>query len=151
MKYAPPELWYEKTPTKWENHYLGCDFYMLGSLVYFLTTGSSMTPELLGRIDDEYHPRYWYGTYDEVLPYVKDVFLQIVQELRDGAHAAIASDITEVVKQLCNPCPKKRGLPMNKGTYRYSLEKLVSKLDLIYKRNKFFFLRATSPIPEAQI
>ena len=148
--YAPPELLYGKVPTEWKALRFGCDLYMLGSLVFFLTTGSSMTPLLLERIDKDYHPRYWTDTYDEVLPYVQNVFSQIIQELRESTHTAITSDITEIVKQLCDPCPEQRGLPINKGVSRYSLQKFISKFDLLYKRNLYSFLRTTPLYTETQ-
>ena len=151
MTYAPPELLYGKIYPEWSARRLGCDFYLLGSLVLFLSKGVSMTHLLLGRLDKRYHPKFWTGTYDEVLPYVQRVFLQIIRELKEQVQPTLAPDIADLVSQLCNPLIEQRGLPLNKGvSNRYSLQRLVSKLNLLHKRFELSPLRDAPIIPEMQ-
>ena len=126
--YAPPELLYGYTPEDWRTRRLGCDMYLLGSLVVFLCTSVSMTHLLLKRLDRKHHYLKWGEPYREVLPYIQQAFSQIVRELRDQIRSDLSDPIAESVKQLCNPDPERRGHPRNIGFNgnQYSLERYVS-------------------------
>lgn len=142
-RYAPPELLYPGVCPKWETHRLGCDFYLLGNLLFFLLTGLSLTQVLLNRLrvlNEFLHPQFQMVSYDEAFPYVNNVFLQIIRELRSDLESSPVSEIVDIVKQLCDPDPTLRGLLINRGTNRFSLQRLVSKFDLLHKRNKYFHL-----------
>lgn len=134
-EYSPPELLYRELPNDWETRRLGCDFYMLGNLIYFMSTGASLNAMLREKLDQN----LWYDrcsdSYDKVFPAVQSCFLQCIDELRATTHPSIASDVASLVKQLCNPSPEERGLPMNRGYNRFSLRRFVSRLDLLHKKN----------------
>lgn len=139
-RYAPPELLYANVRPEWKSNRVGCDFYLLGNLLFFLITSSSLTQLLsnrLGNLNSSLHHRNRSISYDEVLPYVNRVFLQIIRELRNDPRIAFVPEIADLVKQLCDPDPSRRGLPMNRGFNRHSLRRYVSRFDLLYKRNKF--------------
>ena len=133
--YAPPELLYGRVDQDWRIRRLACDMYLLGSLVVFFYTGVSMTHLLIKRVDSSHHYSEWGDGYDEVLPYLQNIFAQIVRELSQNVPRDFARDITTLVRQLCNPDPRERGHPKNMtaGT-KYSLERYVSKFDLLAKR-----------------
>ena len=153
-QYAPPELLYPNAPFEWKTHRLGCDFYLLGSLMFFLITERSMTELLFKRLqisNESYHFDNPAVSYDDAFPYVLKEFLQIIRELRNDPQLTPSADIVDTVKQLCDPNPAKRGLPMNKGANRYSLEKFVSKFNLLYQRNKFSRLPVTPTTRESLI
>ena len=137
--YAPPELLYRYVPRDWRMRRFGCDMYHLGSLVVFLCTAVSMTHLLFKRLDKEHHSENWGGTYEEVLPYLQHCFTQIIRELRAEIHADIAVELSELVKQLCNPDPKLRGDPKNihYGGNQFSLERFVSKFNLLAVRAEY--------------
>ena len=130
QSYAPPELLYGYVDSDWQVRRLGCDLYLFGSLVVFLCTGVSMTHLLLKRLDGEYHFEKDV-TYSDVLPYLENVFAQIIREFRDVIRTDFAEEIAELVKQLCNPNPKLRGHPKNIGMRgnNQSLERYVSKFN----------------------
>ena len=133
--YAPPELLYGRIDQDWRIRRLACDMYLLGSLVVFFYTGVSMTHLLIRRVDSSHHYSEWGDGYDEVLPYLQNIFLQIVRELSQGVPKDFARDITTLVQQLCNPDPRERGHPKNMtAATKYSLERYVSKFDLLAKR-----------------
>ena len=135
--YAPPELLYGHTSPDWGVRRLGCDFYLLGSIVVFFCTAVSMTHLLLKRIDKEHHYMKYNGAYSDVLPYIQQVFTQIIREFREKIiRPDFAEDIAEIVTRLCNPDPNLRGHPKNiiSGNNRYSLERYVSTFDLLAKR-----------------
>lgn len=137
--YSPPELLYHKhgeLPYDWKTRRLGCDFYMLGNLIHFMSAGTTVNAMLFEKLDRKLWPNRWTSSYDEVFPFVQACFMQCIGELKMTIHPAIASDIASVVKQLCNPRPEERGLPMNQGFSQFSLRRFVSKLNLLHKRNE---------------
>ena len=134
--YAPPELLYGDAPQDWRARRLGCDMYLLGSLVVFLCTSVSMTHLLLERLDRKHHYAEWGDLYSEVLPYLQKVFAQVIRELRDQIRPDFADPIVESVQQLCNPDPKRRGHSKNIGSggNQYSLERYVSLFDRLARK-----------------
>jgi len=143
--YAPPELLYGFVPTDWAQRRQGCDLYLLGSMVVFFFTGLSMT----SLIWDELHPSlrwptrdpaqqsFWTGTYDQVLPYVRDAFDRATRKLGTSMkHSKLRSDLCEIVLQLCHPDPSLRGVPAGvRGmTPQFSCERYVSRFDLLERR-----------------
>ena len=145
--YAPPELLYDGyVPQDWRAR-LRCDLYLLGSLVVFLCTGVSMTHLLFKRLSEKHHYTNWDGTYSEVLTYLQSAFAQILREFRkEKIHPDFANKITEVVEQLCNPDPQRRGHPKNLRSTRnkYSLERYVSIFDLLAKQAEYSLKRRES-------
>ena len=142
--YAPPELLYGFVPQDWRVRRLGCDLYLLGSLLVFLCAGVSMTHLLFERLDRQHHPQTWSGTYEDILPYLQHVHVQILRELREKIQSDISDQIVELVNQLCNLDPKFRGHPQNtkfSGT-QYSLERYVSIFDRLAKQSEWSLIRA---------
>ena len=129
--YAPPELLYGDVPENWRARRLGCDMYLLGSLFVFLCTGVSMTHLLLNRLYEEHCYENWGDTYEDVLPYLQKVYTQIMRELRKGIRTELAEEIVNLMKQLCDPDPNRRGHPKNieSSGNQYSLERYVSIFD----------------------
>lgn len=145
-KYAPPETFYHDTQPEWNTHRLGCDFYLLGNLIFFLLFGHSITQIVLNRLyifNPLLHPTNQSASYEEALPFVNRIFLHLIQEIRENLEFNPASEIVNILRQLCDPDPAIRGLPMNRGVYRYSLQRLVSKFNLLYKRHLFSQLYVT--------
>lgn len=137
--YAPPELLYGHVHQDWRIRRLGCDMYLLGSLIIFFYTGVSLTHLLLKRIDTQHHYKTWGGTYSEVLPYLQQVLAQIIRELREKTRTELATEIAELVKQLCSLDPERRGHPKNieSSSNQYSLERYVSIFDRLAKQAEY--------------
>ena len=146
LTYAPPELLYGHAPEDWRVRRLGCDVYLLGSLVVFFCTGVSMTHLLLKRLDKEHSYKNWGGLYSEVLPYLQQVFTEIIRELREKSRIDFADELAGLVTQLCNPDPQLRGHPKNIGYRqdRYSLERYVSVFDRLAKKAEWSLTRRDS-------
>lgn len=134
--YAPPEFLYGHVPQEWGERRLGYDVYTLGSILVFLCTGVSMTHHLLTKIDHRHHYTVWRGSYDDVLQYIKHAFSQILRQLNDELPSQFSSSIVHLVRHMCNPDPRRRGLPKNlsRNGNRYSLERYISMLDLVAKK-----------------
>ena len=144
--YAPPELLYGHISQDWRARRLGCDLYLLGSLVVFFCAGVSMTHLFFKRLDEEHHYTKWGGAYSEVLPYFQQVFTQIIRELREQIRTDFADEIVEWVKQLCDPDPQRRGHPKNikYSGNQYSLERYVSTFGNLAKRAEWSLTRRDS-------
>lgn len=136
--YAPPELLYGHVPEDWRIRRFGCDMYLLGSLIVFFYTGTSMTHLLFARLAESHYFANWSGsTYSEILPYLERVFAELIREFRDD----FGDEIAELVKQLCNPNLDFRGHPKNIkiGSNQYSLERYVSILNRLAKKAELSF------------
>ena len=145
QSYAPPEFLYGDIPTGWESRRLGCDMYLLGSLVvFFSTSGFSMTHLLLANLSTEHHHKNWRGTYREVLPYLVRGFFQVIRDIRNNVQQEHADKITECVKQLCHPDPGLRGHPRNMLSLvnQYSLERYVSIFGNLASRAEYSLKRS---------
>ena len=139
LTYAPPELLYGEASPDWETRRIGCDMYLLGSIMVFFFTGVSMTHLLLARLNREYRPENWKNSYENILPYIQHIFLEIIREMRQNIPEKYRHEIACLVKQLCNPDPEQRGHPINisSGVGRYSLERYVSIFDRLAKNAEF--------------
>ena len=136
VTYAPPELLYESVSGYWtEERRLGCDMYLFGSLGVFFFTGASMTHLLFGKLSEEFRYMNWRGTYDGVLPYLQNAFLEVIRKIKSEIPQEF-SKTSEAIKQLCNPDPKLRGHPRNivSGGNQYSLERYISTFENDAKR-----------------
>lgn len=143
--YAPPELLYGAIPTEWDSRRLGCDMYLLGSLVvFFCTRGFSMTHLLLAGLPEEHHFQRWNGSYKEILPYLLSVFSRIVSDIGSNIQSDYADKISESILQLCHPDPTKRGHPRSivSSGNPYSLERYVSIFGNLASRAEYSLKRA---------
>ncbi len=133
--YAPPEQLYGFCDPEWTVRRFGCDLYMLGNLAAFMFTGINVTALLFTRLDNEFHHSNWGRTYQDVLPYLRRAFGDVMVELRAQLSGACAGDIETLIRELCEPDLKKRGHPKGIGKYdQYSLQRYVSRLDLLIKK-----------------
>ena len=142
--YAPPELLYGHTPPDWQARRLGCDLYLLGSLiVFFCTSGFSMTHLLMSNMASGHHYTRWDEDFEAVLPYLLHAFSKVVGQLRENVQQEHAGKIAELVTQLCYPDPKIRGKPKSIASpaSQYSLERYVSMLGNLASRAEYSLKR----------
>jgi serine/threonine protein kinase len=133
--YAPPELLYGHLHTDFGPRRFGCDLYMLGNLAAFLFSGVNVTSLLFSRLSPQHHPTQWAGTYAEVLPYLETAFGGVLVDLAPLIDENIREDVLRLIQELCNPDLSGRGDRRGIGSSRqYSLERYVSRLDLITRR-----------------
>ncbi len=109
--YAPPERWYGLVPSQWTDARESSDAYMLGSLVFFLLTGTPLQPILAGRMPTMMLPGTWTGGYTEPLILViRSLQLNIVANtLVPRLPASLRDAVVASVKELIEPDPYKRG------------------------------------------
>jgi eukaryotic-like serine/threonine-protein kinase len=133
--YAPPEQLYGFCHPEWIVRRFGCDLYMLGNLAAFMFTGVNITALLFARLDSQFHPELWAGSYKDVLPYLRRAFGKVMGEIRAELLGPGAEDIATIIRELCDPDLTKRGHPRGIGKYnQYSLERYLSRLDILEKK-----------------
>jgi eukaryotic-like serine/threonine-protein kinase len=139
--YAPPELLYGYVPPDWNERRLACDLYLLGSLAVYLFARVSMFSLLSSEMDGTFHWRQWRGSYDDVLPYLREGFNRAIATFGIAVAEEFREPVVEIVRQLCDPDPRQRGHPvslsqarLNSSISRYSLERYVSSLNTLAAR-----------------
>jgi serine/threonine protein kinase len=141
--YAPPELLYGQLPGDWNCRRLGCDLYLLGSLLGFFVSGIGVTAAVQARMAHTHQWHSWGGSYAEVLPFVRAAFAEVLAVFGAEAPAALRADLVRILAELCDPDPEKRGSPPQAIGHRnrYSVERYVSQFDLLATRAELSFSR----------
>ena len=93
--YAPLELLYGAIPVSWEGKRVGCDLYLLGSMVASLFTGVAMTPQIIIGLDLRFRWTTWHGSYEDVLPYLRVAFYEAIEYVSDEFPAHFRSALTQ--------------------------------------------------------
>jgi hypothetical protein len=101
-------------------------------MALFLFTGMRASQMLLQELNTHHQPRFWRGTYREVLPYLQHAFAKNLLAIRDSfADKVLGVEITEVIQQMCDPDISSRGDKSHKSKYgsRFELQRFVSRFD----------------------
>jgi eukaryotic-like serine/threonine-protein kinase len=135
--YAPPELLYGFVSPEWNIRRRGCDAYLLGSMVVWFFTGMGSTALIASHLQADLWPTNWKGTYEDVLPFVRNAFSKVLTTFRAEAPPILANDLTRIVSELCEPDPALRGHPRNRASKhldQFSLQRYVTEFDLWAQR-----------------
>jgi eukaryotic-like serine/threonine-protein kinase len=138
--YAPPELLYGFVPSDWAERRIGCDAFLLGSLTYFFFTRASMTAAIASRLHSGHWYRSWAGTYEDVLPFLRQAFDDVVSEFSGIACSHLGDnlgpDLVQIVRELCDPDPRLRGNRRSglSGSSRLSMEPYITRFDVLERR-----------------
>jgi len=137
--YAPPELHYGYLHPDWNRRRFGCDAYLLGSMVVFYFTGLNMTGLMFQFLNPSHQPHKWSGTYDDVLPYVRNAFDQAVEEFAlQICDPELSKELSVILRELCDPDPSRRGHPhiRTSSVNPLALDRYVTRFDLLAYRAK---------------
>lgn len=132
--YAPIELLYGAIPVLWDGKRVGCDLYLLGSMIASLFTGVAMTPQIMMGLDHRFHWTNWQGSYEEVLPYIRHAFIEAIGYVSDEFPANCKQELTNILAQLCDPDSSLRGHPRDREMTHgspYSVRRYVNQFDLL--------------------
>jgi serine/threonine protein kinase len=137
--YAPPELLYHHIENDWQRRRFGCDVYLLGSMVLFFFMDASATAAILAKMQPSHHPNAWTSTYVQVLPYVRDAFNKVIDELGLHAPELFRDDLQLIFRQLCEPDPSLRGHPRDRAGIGspLSLQRYVSHFDRLASKAEY--------------
>jgi serine/threonine protein kinase len=137
--YPPLELYYGYEYADWDEHRLGVDLYLLGSIAVFLILQVGTTAAVLDGFPDMFLARNWGGTFDEVIPYLYATFSKVLDNVRDAIDdPEIADRLCAIISELCNPDPRLRGLPRSyRAPTRFALDRYVSRLGNLLQLAKY--------------
>jgi eukaryotic-like serine/threonine-protein kinase len=110
-RYSPPERWYGHVPPDWCDAREASDAYMLGSLLFYLFTGTPLQVVIINAIPPAFRPGFWTGRYDQDL---KPVLIAAHDEalnlhLRPTLMPEVADNVLAIAKALTDPVPETRG------------------------------------------
>lgn len=110
-RYMPPERWYGYLPPDWTDARESSDAYMLGSLLLFLCTGTSLQVLVFQNIPDPFKPGVWMGAFDEdLLAVLQDAHDKVlVSHLRPAVPSPLQDEVMALAKVLTKPNPLDRG------------------------------------------
>ena len=137
--YAPPEAQYKAVQNDWVFKRIACDAYQFGSMIVFLFTQLNMTALLKMHLSPEHNWNNWTQTYREVLPYLYVSLDRSVEYFRNQIEDKdLAEELSEIIFQLCDPDPIKRGHPktLNSRFKTISLERYITKFDKLIKKQE---------------
>lgn len=134
--YAPPELLYMDDTFGEDSRRYACDLYHLGSLITFLFCRLNMSGLLVNTLTPEHRPICWAGSFEDVLPYLRDAFAKSLEQLAMHVPERIREQMIRIVSELCEPDPTKRGHPLNRQghTFQFSLERYITEFDVLATR-----------------
>ncbi|MGO9109587.1 MAG: protein kinase domain-containing protein [Thermoguttaceae bacterium] len=132
--YAPPELMYGEISTDHRSRRFGYDMYHLGSLIVFLFARVHNTALIVGNLDPMHRPAFWGGSYSEVLPFLQAASEVALDQFASHVPEFLRADMRQVVAELCNPDPMRRGHPLNRGVNQFSLQRYISLFDMLTQR-----------------
>ncbi|MES1924837.1 protein kinase [Salinisphaera sp. T31B1] len=140
LTYAPPELLYGYVHPEWFVRRIGCDMYLLGSLVVHLISGVGLTQQILSRLPVGYSFNEWPYGYEAIKPHISDLVDAILNDALSNAHPTIRGDLQSVLDELCNVEPEKRGKPGlgRPLAVQFSLQRYISIFDRLAKKSELF-------------
>ena len=136
---APPEIRYDEQHPDWIVSRVAADLYSLGSLAVFLFAGASMNAIVSTFLPEDMQPLYWRGTYREILPFVVEAHGHALRQMEANFEGETPRAVFEIVKQLCEPDPLRRGDPKSIGVphAQYDVRKYVSRLGSLVRRAQY--------------
>lgn len=137
---APEQNYYTRSDTSFEAKY-AADMYAFGSLFYFYLFNISLSSIFQNEFTNKGIILSMYLKDDLELwnRVFADILIQTENELKTRIKKENVLIIIKMIKELCNPDPKKRGHSKNvaTGIQQYSLERFISQLDILSKKAKY--------------
>jgi eukaryotic-like serine/threonine-protein kinase len=131
--YAPPELLYGEIYNDNIVRRIGCDLYLLGSMISFYFSDMTMTALIKSKLADKIS---WtnletQGHYKELLTLIELAYEDALQELALSINEdKIRNTVVTIVRYLCHPNPAKRGhkKTIEQAEPNYDLQRFITML-----------------------
>lgn len=138
--YCAPEQYYGYQFTGEFERRLAVDLYHLGSLIFFYFADVSASQAIAAKLNALSNPNLSGDNFINDLPYLTQAFHEAVSDLEKSIEkiaGLLTPDIMEIVLQLCEPDPKRRGHPQDRVGQPYNLERYISRLDLLARKAEY--------------
>jgi serine/threonine protein kinase len=136
------ELLYNQINPDWEKRRYGCDMFMIGDLIMSYFNNISIVTATLNKLGRDFYPGIWKGNYDEICPYITYAFYEAIKEFNEHIPLKLRTELQKLVIELCNPVVSKRGDTRYSDGRRYSLERYITRLDLLAERHEWELKRS---------
>ena len=146
--YYPPEAWGYKFRPPYSGHFVSIEFrklgdlYMLGSMIYYFITGSSLNLQISSKMSNDHKSRIPNIEFSDAIEYLDNIHGQVIFEMKQWLSERIGEKsfqsfirITDAVKNYTRIDPENRGEPKNEklGLIKTDLQRLISHSDLTSK------------------
>jgi serine/threonine protein kinase len=135
--YAPPELLYGEINGNTTICRIGCDLYLLGSMIVYYFTNTTMTALIRKHLTPEL---CWtnqigtYGRYRELMPHLTQAFEDALEQVRNDINdPEVEENLILIIRYLCNPDPERRGHKKNieQAGPNFDLNRFITMLDVL--------------------
>lgn len=139
--YAPIEQLYDYHANNDFSDRYAADMYTFGSLFFFYFYNMSISQILLLKAQNQKLPLT--NNFNKDIPYWERLFNEVLIELRQHLDGRMKEEnlllTLQIVSELCNPNPLKRGHKRNidRGFGQYDMERFISELDRLAKKAEY--------------
>ena len=145
--YAPLEFFYRYNWTEdWHLRNYMTDCFLLGNLITFYLTGSTITALMAKYLPRHIHPTIYKGSFKAIESNLLDAYQNVMSDLENSLPDVVDKDrVRRMVEGLCYPIPNKRGHPkaVNSRESNYDLQRYITELDVLQKKAEFELYRLT--------
>lgn len=145
--YAPLEVFYRyKWTNDWHMQNYMTDCFLLGNLVAFYLTGSTITALMAKYLPNNIKPGIYKGSFMAIESNLLNAFQNVLSDLEISLPKYIDKDrVIKMIESLCYPIPEKRGHPktVNSIEANYSLQRFISELDYLRRKTELEIYRLT--------
>ena len=115
------------------------DCFLLGNLIAFYLTGSTVTALMGNFLPLNLHPAYYRGSFKAIESNILDVLESSLPSVVDKQR------VKRMIESLCYPIPEKRGHPkaVNSREPNYDLQRYITELNYLQTKTEFELYRLT--------
>lgn len=145
--YAPWEVFYRYIWTDdWHLQNYMTDCFLLGNLIAFYLTGSTVTALMGNFLPLNLHPAYYRGSFKAIESNLLDAFQKILDVVESSLPSVVDKQrVKRMIESLCYPIPEKRGHPkaVNSREPNYDLQRYITELNYLKTKTEFELYRLT--------
>lgn len=122
------------------------DCFLLGNLIAFYLTGSTVTALMGYFLPHNLHPAYYRGSFKVIESNLLDAFQNILDVLESSLPSVVDKQrVKRMIESLCYPIPEKRGHPkaVNSREPNYDLQRYITELNYLQTKTEFELYRLT--------
>lgn len=143
--YAPLEVFYGYIWTEdWYLRNFMTDCFLLGNLISFYLTGSTITALMNKYIPNGINPFVYKGSFKAIETHLLNAYQNVISDVEESLPTIIDKErVKLMIESLCYPIPEKRGHPkvINSRDSNYNLDRYISELDYLRRKTELELYR----------
>ena len=145
--YAPFEVFYRYEWTKdWHLQNYMTDCFLLGNLITFYLTGSTVTALMGHFLPHNLFPGIYKGSFKAIASNLLDAYQKVLDNIEHSLPEPVDKPrVKRMIETLCYPIPEKRGHPkaVNSREPNYNLQRYITELDYLRRKTELELYRLT--------